>query len=81
MTPKTSQASNTQTGHQAINQDDVVGDLGDTQTSQACNTQIGAQTINQDNAVGDLGDTQTSQANNSQTCATKQPINMTLYVI
>ena len=28
---QTSQASNTQTGDQATNQDDTVGDLGDTQ--------------------------------------------------
>ena len=43
MTRKTSQASNTQTGDQAINQDDSVGDLGDAHTSQASNTQTGDQ--------------------------------------
>ena len=58
MTPKTSQASNTQTGDQAIYQDDSVGYLGDTQTSQASNTQTGDQATNQDDTVGDLGDTQ-----------------------
>ena len=61
-----------------INQDDAVGDLGDTQRSQANNTQIGDQAINQDNAVGDLGDTQTSRANVTHKQVTKQQAKMTL---
>ena len=50
---QTSQASNTQTGGQEINQDDAVGALGDTQTSQASETRPGDGEINQDDAVGD----------------------------
>ena len=48
---QTSQASNTQTGDQATNQDDAIGDLGNTQTSRASNTQTGDQATNQDDAV------------------------------
>ena len=53
--------------HQATNQDDAVGDLGDTQTSQANNSQTGNKATNQYDAVCDLGDTQSSQASNTQT--------------